>query len=133
MLLDDLADYLSTSGISGTIYKGVMQETPDAAVGIYETGGIASVKAMNPNPGQAVLEQPSVQIVCRDVPEEYSVARLKAQNIFAVMDGMPTRSINGVEYKWGSARQSPFLLGRDEAGRVLIACNYDIKKALSTA
>lgn len=132
MLLDDLADYLSSGGIASPIYKGVMPEGTDAAVAIYETGGTAPVHAMNPAAGMAVVERPSVQVVCRAAADDYEAARTKAHAIFKLLDGLPTRSINGVEYKWGSARQSPFLFGRDEAGRVLIACNYDIVKELST-
>lgn len=132
MFLDDLSDYLSSGGITGTIFTGVMMDTPDAAVGLYETGGTAPTHAMNPNPGQAVVERPSVQVVCRAAADDYAAARTKAQAIFVLLDGLPTRTINGVAYKWGAARQSPFLMGRDESGRVLVACNFDVVKAMST-
>ena len=58
--------------------------------------------------------------------DEYDTARTTAETIFGILDGMPTRTLNGTEYKWAAARQEPFLLNRDEAGRVLIACNYDV-------
>jgi hypothetical protein len=58
-------------------------------------------------------------------------ARAPPHSVFKLLSGLPTRSINGTAYKWGAARQSPFLMGRDESGRVLIACNYDIVKEVS--
>jgi hypothetical protein len=134
MILDDITDYLSSGGVGtvGTnLFKGFLPESPDAATVVYETGGSAPVHAMNPLAGQAVVELPSVQVVCRDVAYEYATARATAHSVFKLLSGLPTRSINGTAYKWGAARQSPFLMGRDEAGRVLIACNYDIVKEVS--
>lgn len=130
MILDDLGDYLSTGGITGTIYKGFMPNDPDDCVAIYETGGQAPVHAMNGSAGQAVLERPRVQIVCRSGEYDYSTARTKAQSVFVLMDGMPTRTLNGVAYKWAAAVHSPFLMGRDEHKRPLIACNFDVSKAV---
>lgn len=132
MLLDDIADYLSTGGISGTIFRGVFGEKPDNATAVYESVGLSPIRGMSPTPGQAKVERPVVQIVCRSTADDYSTARTRAHAIFKIMDGMPTRTLNGVAYKWAAARQSPFLMGRDEAGRVLIACNYDVVKELST-
>lgn len=134
MLLDDVADYLSSGGIGtvGTdIFKGYMPDTPDGAVAVYETGGLGTVHAMNPSAGQAVLEQPRVQVVCRAAAGDYETARAKAHDVFLLMDGLPAREINATQYHWGQAVQSPFPMGRDESNRVLIACNFDVKKALS--
>lgn len=134
MLLDDIADYLSSGGIGtvGTsIFKGVAPDTPDACTVVYETGGMGTVHAMGNSAGQAVLEQPRVQVVCRASAEDYEAARLKAHSVFKLMDGLPERLINGTKYHWGQSVHSPHLLGRDESGRVLITCSFDIKKALT--
>lgn len=133
MLLDDMADYLSSGGITATIYTGYLPETPDAALAVYETGGRPPDVAMGNVAGVVSMEWPSVQVVSRNVTDEYATARLLAHNVFKLLQGLPTRTINGTAYQWGMARQSPFLMGRDEAGRVLVACNFDIAKALSTA
>lgn len=134
MLLDDITDYLSSGGI-GTIgtnlFGGFMPDTPDVAVAVYESGGRPPDVAMGPSAGAVAMEWPSVQVVCRATAYDYAVARTKAHDAFKLLQGLPTRTINGTQYHWGMARQSPFLMGRDEAGRVLIACNYDIAKALS--
>lgn len=133
-LLDDIADYLSSGGIGtvGTnLFKGFAPDTPNALTVIYETGGQAPVHAMNASAGQAVVEMPRIQVVCRATAYDYSTARSTAHSVFKLLDGLPARSINSVAYKWGAAIQSPFLMGRDEAGRVLIACNYDVVKEMS--
>lgn len=134
MLLDDMVDYLSSAGTTsdGTaIFAGILPDAPDIAVAVYETGGTSPTYAMNALPGQAVVENPRIQVVCRNVKDDYATARRKAQDIFLLLDGLPSRTINGTSYKWGSAVQSPFLMRRDELGRCVIAQNFDIVKAMS--
>lgn len=138
MLLDDIADYLSSGstgalGVVGTeIFKGLIPaEAKDAITVVYETGGQAPVHAMGAGPGTAVFERPRVQVVCRASEYDYESARTRAQVVFEKLDAMPTRSINGVTYKWGAAVQSPFMMGRDANKRPLVACNYDIVKDMS--
>lgn len=81
--------------------------------------------------GLAVAERPRVQVVVRS--NAYSTGRTKANDVFRLMDGLRERTINGVTYKWAAAIQSPFLMARDENDRALIACNYEVWKAISTA
>ena len=134
MLIDDVLDYLSSGGVGNpgtTLFGGFMPDMPDVATAVYETGGLASVHAMNPVAGAAVVEMPRVQVVCRASGYDYATARATAHSAFKLLDGLPTRSINGTKYLWASAVQSPFLMGRDQAGRVQVACNYDIVKELS--
>src|SRR5688500_6227810 len=133
LLLDDIADYLTSGGITGTIYTGFLPESPDDAVALYEVGGRPPAHAMNALPGQAKAEYPRVQIVTRSVEFGYRTARQKMQNIYKLMDGLPTRTINGTQYDWGTAVQPPFLLHRDANRRPVIACNFDIAKRLSSS
>lgn len=134
MLLDDLADYMTSGGIGTqgtTLFKGYMPDAPDACTVIYETGGRSPVHTMNPNAGQSIVEMPRVQVVCRGPQNDYVTPRNKIKTAFALLDGLPQRTINGVEYKWGAAVQSPFPLGRDVNGRITVACNFDIVKAVT--
>lgn len=139
MILDDLVDYLSSGGIGTpgtTMFRGFLPDSPDEALALYETGGQAPVHAMTPGPtvggaGVAVIEQPRVQVVCRAPSYDYDTARATAHSVFKLLDGMPARTINTTEYLWAAAVQSPFLMGRDQAGRVLIATNYDVAKRVS--
>lgn len=130
-----MIDYLSSGGVgtAGTdLFAGLMPASPDNAVTVYETGGRATVHAMHGSAGQAVVEQPRVQVVSRGATDSYEAARAVAQKAFLLLDGLPSRTINGVSYFWGSAVQSPFLMGRDEQGRPLVAFNADIFKQLSS-
>lgn len=137
VLLDDIADMLSSGGVGtvGTdLFKGFLPETDAAVVALYETGGRGPDIAMGAGPiGSTVaMEWPRVQVVCRSGEYDYATARSKAHDIFKLLHGLPARLINGTSYQWASAVQSPFLMGRDDSNRVLIACNYDVAKALST-
>lgn len=138
MLLDDIADYISSGGVgtvgstaSWGIFKGIRPDFPDKCVAVYEYGGAFSLHAMSSGPGRAVAERPRVQVVIRT--NNYSTGRTKANEVFRLLDGLRERAINGVTYKWAAAIQSPFLLGRDENDRALIAANYEVWKAISTA
>lgn len=133
MLLDDMGDLLTSGSVGavGTdIFLGFMPPAPDAALAIYETGGLAPIHAMNPNAGN-VVEQPRIQLVARAGQYDYASARTKIHAAFKLLDGMPTRLINNVPYKWAAAVQSPFMMGRDETGRVLLACNFDVVKEMT--
>lgn len=136
MLLDDIADYLSSGGLGtvGTdIYKGFMPETPNIVLTVYETGGQEPSRGMAASPGQMQNERPRVQVVVRCSEYDYQTARTKLNDAFRLLDGFGDRDINGVRYKWIGAIHSPALMGRDEQGRVKLVCNFDVVKALSTA
>ena len=126
MVLDDLADLLSTGGM-GTIYKDYMPTTPDVVISIYGAGGSTPTHTMKvPH----VLEQPRVQVICRAV--SLQSAHDTARGVYGILNGLRSRTINGVLYHWVTATQEPFLLGRDQNARFTVACNYDVKKDRST-
>lgn len=130
-LLDDLSDLLTTGGVATTIYKGFMPGQPDDAIQLVETGGFPAVHAMSTGPGNAVEERPTVQIIRRSLV--YNRARAEMQYIWRLLDGHGDRTINGTSYRWIAALQQPFALPNDETNRTLIACNFTIAKAVSTA
>ena len=133
MVLDDLGDYLTSGGVGtvGTdIFLNGLPDTPDACVGILETGGLGPTHTMSTGPGNAVLDSVTVQIMSRAA--SYPTARTKAQEVHILMDGFAARSINGTEYYWMEARQPPFSLDLDANNRKTVVCNYLIRKALTT-
>lgn len=134
MLLVELGDYLSTNGVGtvGTdLFLGFMPDTPNGCVALYETGGLGPARAMRGSAGQPVAERPRVQVVARST--SYASARAKARDAYLLLEGLGDVTLNGVQYKWVGAVQEPFMMGRDELGRVSIAANYDVVKSLSTA
>lgn len=133
MLLDDVADLLSTGGagtVGTDIWKGATFGTADPSLAILMSGGYESVHTMNSGPGLAPVEQPRVQIVVRSLSEETALRR--AQLAFRLLDGLRERTINGVRYMWASAVQPPYALDRDENNRVMVTFNVDIKRGPST-
>lgn len=132
-LLDDLSDLLSSgsTGLSGSIYLGRLSDTPDPQIAIAETGGMASVHAMSSGPGNAVLEMPRVQVLSRATT--YASAKTRIKLVEGLLDGLRPRTINGVQYHFASAVQPPFLLEYDANNRPIVAQNFEIQKARSTA
>lgn len=126
MLLDDIADMLSTGGM-GTVTKDYVPPEPDTVVTVYGTGGVGPTYTMS---GTHVLEQPRVQVVCRAV--SLQTAHQNAKSCYELLSGVKNRTINNVQYHWIQAVQEPFLLVRDQNARFAVACNYDIKKNRST-
>lgn len=136
MLLNDIGDYLSSGGLGtlGTnLFLGMLPAAPDNAAVVYETGGRSPARAMHSAAGQATMTYPHIQVVCRGGTDAYEVARALAQKAFLLLDGLPHRAINTTCYLGGVALQAePFLMGRDEQNRPLIACNYELVKRLSS-
>lgn len=135
MLLDDLLDYLSSDGGVGTsgtdLFAARRPETPDDAVTLYETQGKEPEHTMGTTPGLPALERPRVQVVARG--SGYVTARQKMRDVMVALDGLRNRTINGVQYHYIQALQSPFDLGVDELNRPLIVCNFEVQKAASTS
>jgi len=130
LLALDIRDLLA-SGQGETVTAGRLAAVPDTAIGVIETGGLPSTHTMQSGPGLAQLEWPRVQVLSR--ASTYRKAAQMAQNAHHLLDGLRPRTINGTQYHWAEAVQQPFLLETDENGRTVMACNYQIAKALSTS
>lgn len=127
-VIDDLADFLSSGGISTTIYRGFMPDTPDEALQLVETGGYPPVYAFGTT---VVEERPTVQLMRRS-----SVANRARADLYVIkqlLDGMGDRSINGTAYKWVSVLHNPMPIGRDQSNRERFVMNAIIAKAVTTA
>lgn len=132
MLLDDLADVLTSGGVTASlIFKGTLLPAPDTAIALYESGGMPTEHTMGNSAGSAIAERPRVQVVSRAA--DYETARDNAHVAFQLLDGLPRRTVNGVRYLWCQAAQSPYLRGREDgSNRVLVEFSVDIIKELST-
>jgi hypothetical protein len=126
MVLDDMADYLSSGGM-GTVYKDFLPPTPDTVTTVHTTLGNMPTFTMN---GPAVLQEPRVQVQCRSMSLES--AHANARSAYELLCGLKNRTINGVLYHWVKASYEPVLIGKDQNARFTVACNYDIKKDRST-
>lgn len=126
MILDDLADYVSSGGM-GTAYKDYMPTSPDSVVTLYTAGGQEPTFTMK---SPHILEEPRVQVICRAA--SLQEAHQTARGIYGLLSGLRNKTLNGVLYHWVHAVQEPFLAGRDQNARFTVACNYDVKKDRST-
>lgn len=134
MLLDDLADRLTTQSVATTgtnLFKSEMPSTPDELVTLFQTAGGPPVHAMGVGPGNAQVEQPHVQVRVRSGRPDS--AHKLAQDVYHALDGLGPVTINGVVYHNVFALQSPFFLDQDETGRYVYGCNFEIVRNLATS
>lgn len=132
MLLDEIADYLQSQGIGtvGTnLFKGLMPESPDAAVAVFEYSGL-EVQRVQEVAGVA-YEQPRIQVMSRAAT--YAAARQKAEAVYAALATVKNQELSGIRYLRIQPLQPPFLIGRDANSRPLIVFNCQILKVLSSA
>lgn len=139
MLGDDIADYLSSGGlgtVGSAIFIGGLDQDPDNALSVVETGGAPPLRTMGASPTSkstpnAKAERPRFQVLVRNT--RYDVGRALIGDAFILLDGLADRLINGVRYHHIAAVQSPASLGRDRNERFLFACNFDVVKNVSTS
>ena len=125
-LLDDLSDYLTSAGTTTPINKGWFFSTADRVLCLRGTGGFPSHHVMNPAVNQAILEEPTLQLLARATT--YDQAEATARSAKSLLDGLRKRTINSVVYHWATAMQPPFFLERDENQRFVFAMNVQLKR-----
>lgn len=130
--LDDLKIRLVAQGVdlnpAAVILKSSSADLPPVGTGaivtIGETGGTAPTRVQNQS--AARTRRPSAQIVVR--ADSYQVARAKAEQAFAALDGVFNTTINGVWYVSIVALQEPTDIGLDDVGRPRLAFNVLVEK-----
>lgn len=130
MLLDELAAYMQTNGIGtpGTdLFEGTLPDSPDAAVTLYEYGGLAPTHTIGG--GAAKFERPRVQVLARATT--YSAARSKIEAVYKLLDQLAGVTLSSVRYLRVEAVSSPLFLERDANNRVKMVCNFQVHKELS--
>lgn len=134
MILDDLADLLSSGGIGtvgATIFKGGSVESTQMIISILETGGLPSTKAFSTGPSIHAVERYRVQVLVHGPSRDYASARSKAESVRLLLDGLQERTINSRTYLYAEAVQPPFHIGEDGNDRPVISCNYDVVRTSS--
>ncbi len=118
---------LGTVGAAATWFKFQLPPArPDVASVVRETGGTAPDMPFGSS--IAMFENPTVQILCRGIKNDHDTPRATAKLVWAAMIAIKTGTLLGTTiYAFVQALQQPFPM-KDEAGRVVVACNYLIKK-----
>jgi hypothetical protein len=113
VLIDDIADLLTTGGLTTTIFKGGMFGEADPTIAIIPTGGQESVHTNQAGSGLAAIERPRVQIVTRSLNPQ--TAMVKAQAAFKLLDGLRERQSNGTSGRGQCSRRSPWTVTKKTA------------------
>lgn len=125
--LDAVRNFLIAQGVGQADMKaawfiaiGIMPDgapgIPDQGICLYETPGLA------PDPAWQLV-YPSMQIVCRGAPDDFSLVRQKAQDVFNALHGAD--GMLGSPFVYFYAKQSaPISMGQDERKRLSLAWNF---------
>lgn len=127
----DLKDFLTTGGMTDTIFVGEAAERPAACLAITPTGGMGSRRTMSGTTANAPVEHVRVQLRARAAT--YDACSAIMTQAYSLLSGMPERTLNGRRYYYASAVQTPYYLGLDEAARPVIATNFDVWRLETTA
>lgn len=130
-LLVDLASYLDanlaiTSGTDLRIAD--LAQSPDDMTVLYEYGGQGPTQVFGDNDKPAVIK-PRVQVIGRGggTPDHaYTAARQRVRDVYNLLTLVANETVNGVVYFRAEPLQEPFFFQRDEANRILFACNFDV-------
>lgn len=128
--IDDIQAYLSGSsagcGLTSAtnLFISDLPTTPDKAVCLYDYGGASPSFLL----GADLLDRPSFQVLARDAV--LADARTLAELVYArlLTARNKTLSPSGKVYLAITPNQAPFFLKRDDKGRSIVACNYDVQK-----
>lgn len=130
-LADDIRDLLSTGGMDVTaVFCGDLPERPPACVVIVQTAGPGSTHTFGSAVGVPPLEGLGFQLRARAAG--YVAAETAILAAHARLDGLRDKAINGKRYHWVAANSSPYYIGADAEARPIFACNYQVKRSLST-
>jgi|WetSurSiteA1Bulk_404760.scaffolds.fasta_scaffold78569_2 hypothetical protein len=129
----EIKAYLDSLGTLGTIRIGFMPATPNVMGIINEYGG----QAPEHRYGVAGVgyEKPSIQILFRGEPDDYSGPRAKAEIAYRALAAIPPGALGAgvtTQYLTINPMQSPFPIRPiDDNRRHTIGFNCDLMKELS--
>lgn len=126
----DIKDFLTTGGVTDSIFIGEAPERPAACIVVTPTGGMGSKRTMSGAASNAPIEHVRIQLRVRAA--DYAACSNLMTQAYNLLSGMPERTLNSRRYYYASAVQTPYYLGLDDAARPVIATNFDIKRTEST-
>ncbi len=132
-ILESIGDYLqntasafgahASQGTLGTnLFLGVLPESPDSCVAIYENAG--SSPAFTMGTGGIVIDYPMIQIISRAGREDYPTARDKGDTIRLLLASVLEQTVSGVHIMRIEPMGSVNQLGVDAKYRPLISVNF---------
>lgn len=117
-VLEALADKLqsaSVATVATNLFIGIMPNTPDACVALYEYSGSAPLEVLVDN--TATLERPSIQVMVRASRNDYPTARTLIEDVRDTLTNITDETISGVRFLRVHHLSSINALGTDENER----------------
>jgi len=120
MILEALADRLTSASVAtvGTnLFIGLMPNSPDVCVALYEYAGSAPLEVFVNN--DETLERPSVQVMVRATRNDYPTARALVENVRDTLTEIVNEEVSGVTFLRVNQNSSINAVGTDENDRPL--------------
>lgn len=121
MLLDDIANHLSTSvaglTLDSNLWKLTIPETvtsTDIQVGVLEYGGRPALRAMGPSAGAPVAEIVRFNVAVIGQLSDYQNTRELAEDIYETLDFMSETTLGSTRYLHIRAMQPPIYFPPDD-------------------
>jgi len=124
-ILEAVGAYLQSKsyGSAGTnIFYGVLPETPDTCIGVFEYEGLAPMFTMGTAGIQ--VDRPSVQLLFRAGRDDYPTARDNANNARILLSAVSNTTLSGIRVLRIEPVGSIMPMGVDKNSRPIISTNY---------
>lgn len=121
MVSEDMAKHLAGKGLGtlGTNIGPEMPNLPDDFLAVREYAGRPPEHSKGAGPH---VRRPRFQVTARS--KNQKAAMLRAEAAYSALSGL-SGVVNGTAYAKVVALQDPFPVGRDDAGRERVVCNYE--------
>ena len=117
-MLESLAARLQSASVAtvGTnLFIGILPETPDVCIGLYEYAGAAPLEVLVDN--NATLERPSIQVIVRASRNDYLTARTLIKNVRDTLTEITDETIEGVRFLRVNQNSAINSVGMDDNDR----------------
>ena len=131
-MVDEIAEYLEATGygtLATDLFKRQLPDDPDEAMCVLQLDG---------SPGQYVqdndsldLELPMLEIMTRSLNPE--TAELNLDGPYRELMKIKNQVIGGTRYVSVRPVMVPSITDRDDNGRFIARCDFDVRKELSSA
>jgi hypothetical protein len=117
-MLEALADRLQGASVATpgvNLFIGLMPNSPDVCVALYEYAGEQPLEVMRDN--DATLERPSVQVLARATRNDYPTARQLIEDVRDTLTSITDETISGVRFLRVNQNSSINAVGTDDNDR----------------
>ena len=130
-LLVDLGGYIDTNFAGLTLgtnfFYGLLPESPDNAVAIYENSGVSPIFTQG-TVNTPAIERPQLQFLVRNTSYETGIAL--ANSLYLFITAIANQTINSTNYLRVVAISNPSVIERDQNKRIIFTCNFDVQRLI---